>query len=246
MFPVNSFDMAETKIADRVKAVDWRGAAKAIAAEGYARTGPLLSGSECAALAVLYADDEIFRSRIDMARYRFGEGEYKYFANPLPGIVGQLRTHLYRKLAPVANRMMADLGRKERYPASLSAYLKICHKKKQTRPTPLMLRYQTGGYNCLHQDLYGDLRFPLQVTIGLSRPGTDYTGGEFLLVEQRPRAQSRGEAIQLEQGEAIIFPVAERPVEGRRGMHACTMRHGVSRVRGGVRYALGIIFHDAA
>ena len=212
---------------------------------GWARTGPVLSARQCADLAQLYADDARFRSRIDMARYRFGLGEYKYFASPLPPLVQQLREACYPPLAAIANRWQEALGQPDRYPPTLAEFLERCHHAGQTKPTPLLLRYESGGYNCLHQDLYGDLAFPLQMTCLLSRPGVDFTGGEFLLVEQRPRAQSRGEAIALEQGEIIVFTTRHRPAPGARGQYRVVMRHGVSTVRSGVRLTLGVIFHDA-
>src|SRR5207244_1466667 len=208
--------------------------------QGYANTPPLLEAEECAALGSLFTDERRFRSRIDMARYRFGVGEYKYFAAPLPQPVAALRTALYRRLAPVANRWMQALGSAERYPPDLATYLARCAAHGQTRPTPLLLRYTAGGYNCLHQDLYGALAFPFQVTCVLSRADADYTGGEILLVEQRPRAQSRGEAIVLARGEAIVFPNRVRPVRGARGWFRATVRHGVSRIRSGERLSLGI------
>src|SRR5207244_12815808 len=208
--------------------------------QGYANTPPLLEAEECAALGSLFADERRFRSRIDMARYRFGVGEYKYFAAPLPEPVAALRTALYRRLAPVANRWMQALGSAERYPPDLATYLARCAAHGQTRPTPLLLRYETGGYNCLHQDLYGALAFPLQVTCVLSRVNADYTGGEILLVEQRPRAQSRGAVIVLARGEAVIFPDRRRTGAGARGTYRVTVRHGVSRVTAGERLSLGV------
>jgi hypothetical protein len=180
-----------------------------------------------------------------MQRHAFGRGEYKYFKYPLPGAVEGLRQAIYPRLAPIANRWRERLKEEGRFPPSLAAYLSECHKVGQERPTPLMLKYGPGDYNCLHQDLYGALVFPLQLTVLLSAPEEDFTGGEFLLVEQRPRAQSRGEVVPLQQGEAVIFPVHHRPVEGTRGAYRVTMRHGVSRLRSGERYTLGIIFHDA-
>jgi uncharacterized protein len=212
---------------------------------GWARTGPVLSARQCADLVQLYADEARFRSRIDMARYRFGVGEYKYFASPLPPLVQQLREACYPALAAIANRWQEALGQPQWYPPTLAEFLEQCHRAGQTKPTPLLLRYEAGGYNCLHQDLYGDVAFPLQMTCLLSRPGLDFTGGEFLLVEQRPRAQSRGEAIALEQGEMVIFTTRHRPVQGVRGYYRVVMRHGVSTVTSGVRLTLGVIFHDA-
>ncbi len=232
-------------IAQRIDGLDWTGIEAALDDHGHASTGRLLDAAECNELIALYDDDARFRSRIDMARYRFGSGDYAYFANPLPGPVAELRHALYRHLAPIANRMTAAMGRPERYPTTLDAYLETCHAAGQTRPTPLMLRYRSGGFNNLHRDLYGALIFPLQAVAMLSRPGEDYTGGEFLLVENRPRQQARGEAVTAEQGELVIFPVFERPVAGKRGSLRAAMRHGVSRVRSGERYALGCIFHDA-
>src|SRR5881396_4314208 len=212
---------------------------------GYAKTPPVLTPDECADLAALYGDEGRFRSRIDMARLRFGVGEYKYFAAPLPPLVATLRAHLYRHLAPIANRWMEAMDVAERFPPDLGAYLARCAAHGQTRPTPLLLRYTAGGYNCLHQDLYGALAFPLQLTCVLGRRGRDYAGGELLLVEQRPRAQSRAEVVVLERGEAVIFPNRHRPVAGARGTYRATVRHGVSRVTAGERLSLGIIFHDA-
>jgi uncharacterized protein len=195
----------------------------------------------------LYTQDAPFRSRIDMSRFRFGVGEYKYFAAPLPPLVQSLREALYARLAPTANRWLARLetGKATEYPSSLADYLARSHRADQTRPTPLLLSYATGGYNCLHQDIYGDLAFPLQVVFALSRVDTDYQGGEFLLVEQRPRAQSRGHAARIEQGAGIIFATRDRPVSGARGDYRVSMRHGVSTVTDGSRMSLGIIFHDA-
>jgi len=230
---------------DRVTALDWKQIERELDERGYALTGRLLTADECASLVAIYDNRECFRNRVDMARFRYGEGEYKYFAYPLPPIVAEMRTALYRGLAPIANRWAKALRERTEYPASLAAYLKTCHHAGQTRPTPLLLRYQAGGYNCLHQDLYGELAFPLQFTCLLSRREKDYSGGESLLVEQRPRAQSRGEAITIEQGCALIFPNRYRPVGGTRGHYRVAVRHGVSTVKSGTRYALGIIFHDA-
>jgi hypothetical protein len=231
--------------AARVAALDWDAIGRALDDVGHATTPPLLRASECHALSEMFDDDRRFRSTVDMGRHRFGEGRYRYFAEPLPPLVATLRTSLFPRLAPIANRWAAALGAPERYPTDLARWLATCAAKGQERPTPLLLRYVAGGYNCLHQDLYGALAFPLQVAIALSQPGTDYDGGEFLLVEQRPRAQSRGEAIVLERGAAIVFPNRHRPVAGARGAHRVTVRHGVSRIRRGERLALGIIFHDA-
>ena len=217
----------------------------ALDADGYATTPALLSEQECAALAGLYASDAPFRSRVIMARHGFGRGEYKYFAYPLPEIVAQLREALYVPLASIANRWNEAMGIATRYPAKHADYLKRCHKAGQSRPTPLLLQYGEGDYNCLHQDLYGEHVFPLQLTVLLSRPGEDFDGGEFVLTEQRPRMQSRAQVVPLAQGEAVIFPVHHRPVQGTRGIYRVNMRHGVSRLRRGHRHTLGIIFHDA-
>jgi hypothetical protein len=205
-----------------------------------------LRSRECADLIALYPDRERFRSRVVMERHRYGVGEYKYFARPMPPIVEQLRTDLYRKLVATAARWAQQLGTRDSYPKTLPAFLKMCAERGQTKPTPLILRYEAGGYNCLHQDLYGAIAFPLQFTCALSRRGRDFEGGELLLVEQRPRAQSRGEAIALDEGEGIIFANRYRPQAGTRGFHRVNMRHGVSTVTSGVGYAMGVIFHDAS
>ncbi|MCZ6843930.1 MAG: 2OG-Fe(II) oxygenase [SAR324 cluster bacterium] len=237
--------MKQDSIRTRVDALDWQGIAEQLDARGFARTAPLLTPTECRALAALDDDPTRFRSRIDMARYRFGEGAYGYFAHPLPELVANLREALYPRLAPIANRMMERMGLPTRYAPRLRSYLRRCHAAGQKQPTPLLLRYGPGGFNCLHRDLYGELLFPLQATAMLSRPGTDYEGGAFLLVENRPRQQARGEAITAAQGELLIFPVHERPVQEARGVLRAAMRHGVSRIHSGERFALGIIFHDA-
>ncbi len=233
-------------VAERVAALDWKAIAADLDDHGCATTGPLLTGEECAALAQHYATDTLFRSRIVMARHGFGRGEYKYFAYPLPPVVAALRGALYRPLAAVANRWNEAMEIKIAYPADHAAYLKQCHRAGQTKPTPLLLQYGPGDYNCLHQDVYGEHVFPLQVAFLLSQPGTDFAGGEFVLTEQRPRMQSRAEVVPLQQGEAVIFPVHHRPVRGTRGIYRVNMRHGVSRLRAGRRYTLGVIFHDAA
>jgi uncharacterized protein len=225
--------------------LDWAAIEQSLQKSGYAKIGQILTATRCGELIDLYADDSRFRSRVNMAQYRFGEGEYKYFANPLPPIVQALREQMFPRLSPIANKWAEQLVRRERFPSDLDDYLKLCARQGQTRPTPLLLRYNAGGYNCLHQDLYGPLAFPLQITIALSRRNADYSGGEFLLVEQRPRAQSRGFSITLEQGEAIVFAVRERPVQGTRGFYRTVMRHGVSPLESGTRFALGVIFHDA-
>lgn len=236
---------APSAVGERVGALDWEEIERSLWAWGYARTPALLTPAQCAELVSLYPDDARFRSRIDMERYRFGVGDYKYFAHPLPQLVTELRTRLYPSLAAVANRWEQALGTRRRYPSELDRLLVQCRRAGQTRPTPLLLHYEAGGYNCLHQDLYGEVAFPLQLTCFLSRPRADYEGGAFLLVEQRPRAQSRGEALLPEQGESLIFTTRWRPVGGSRGYYRTTMRHGVSRVTRGTRYTLGIIFHDA-
>jgi len=216
-----------------------------IDASGYA-VRRLLDPATCAELAGLYDRDEGFRKRIVMERHGYGRGEYQYFAYPLPEIVADLRARLFPPLAEIANAWRRAQGKDADFPADLASYLTRCHDAGQTRPTPLLLRYDVEGFNCLHQDLYGDLVFPLQVAILLNEPGRDFTGGEFMLVEQRPRAQSRAEVVPLRQGDAVIFPVRERPVRGSRGYHRVIMRHGVSRLLSGKRHTLGIIFHDAA
>ncbi len=216
-----------------------------IDASGYAMR-PLLDPATCAALAASYDHEAGFRKRIVMERHGYGRGEYQYFAYPLPEVVADLRTRLFPPLAAVANAWRRALGLEADFPDDLPSYLSRCHDAGQNRPTPLLLRYDADGFNCLHQDLYGDLVFPLQVAILLNEPGRDFTGGEFLLVEQRPRAQSRAEVVPLRQGDAVIFPVRERPVRGSRGYRRVIMRHGVSRILSGRRHTLGIIFHDAA
>jgi hypothetical protein len=216
-----------------------------VAARGYATTPALLSEAQCRALAALYASDEPFRSRVVMQRHAFGRGEYKYFRYPLPPLVAALREAFYPPLAAIANDWRALLEEEGRFPPSHAEYLAACHAAGQQQPTPLLLKYGADDYNCLHQDLYGDLVFPLQMTVLLSDPERDFSGGEFLLVEQRPRAQSKGEVVSLRRGDAVIFPVHHRPVQGTRGSYRVTLRHGVSRVRSGQRYTLGIIFHDA-
>ncbi len=216
-----------------------------LADQGYA-VRPLLAVETCRAMAELYDDDGRFRKRIVMEQHAYGNGEYKYFGYPLPEAVAALRTALYPALAVVANAWRRMLGDSETFPDTLEAFLARCHAAGQTRPTPLLLRYGPGGFNCLHQDLYGDLVFPLQVAVLLNDPGTDFTGGEFIMVEQRPRAQSRPIVVPLRQGDAVVFPVHHRPGIGVRGPHRLTMRHGVSRVHSGRRHTLGLIFHDAA
>jgi hypothetical protein len=214
-------------------------------ARGCAVLERLLPEHECTAIANLYRHDEHFRSHVIMARHGFGRGEYKYFAYPLPVVIQQLRTALYPQLAPIANRWNEAMNVDVRYPSTLDEFLAHCHKAGQTRPTPLLLQYGEGDFNALHQDLYGELAFPLQVAILLSDPGRDFTGGEFVLTEQRPRMQSRVEVVPLRRGDAVVFAVHNRPVQGSRGAYRVNMRHGVSRLRSGHRHTLGIIFHDA-
>jgi len=229
----------------RLAMLDWKAAERSLDERGYTTIPALLAAAQCIGLASMYDERERFRSRVVMERVRFGVGEYKYFASPLPPLLAAMRTAIYAHLAPIANRWRRAMGRDELYPAELDRFLDLCRRAGQTKPTPLLLRYEAGGYNCLHQDLYGEIAFPLQLTCLLSRGGIDFSGGEFLLVENRPRVQSRGEAVVLEQGEAIIFATSERPIAGSRGHYRVTMRHGVSRVRHGRRLTLGIIFHDA-
>ncbi len=238
--------IATSSIATRLARLDWEEIERSLKEHGHAVTPPLLTPAECAALVRLYAEPKRFRSRVNMASHRFGLGEYQYFKEPLPQLVRALRLRAYPPLAAIANRWMEDLRSSVRYPRTLAALRALCRRRGQTRPTPLLLKYEEGGYNCLHQDLYGDIAFPLQMTFLLSRPGTDFRGGEFLLVEQRPRAQSIGTAVTLEQGGLVIFATRERPVAGARGHYRAVLRHGLSRLLSGTRYALGIIFHDAA
>lgn len=233
------------RVAERVARLDWKRLGSELSEQGFARLPRLLSAAECAELSRLYDEDARFRATIEMGRHRFGEGEYRYLARPLPALVEALREAFYAPLAEIANAWNEALGAPERFPPLLGDWLVRCAAGGQTRPTPLLLRYGAGGYNRLHQDLYGALVFPIQLTCLLSRPGDDFEGGEFLLVEQRPRMQSRGEAIALERGEGILFATRERPVRGARGWHRAQLRHGVSRVRAGRRTTLGVIFHDA-
>ena len=229
----------------RVDAVDWAQAMRELDAQGCAVLKGLLSPEECRALSSLYPDDAHFRSRIVMGRHGFGRGEYKYFAYPLPALIWELRPALYAQLRGVANRWNEAMGIAIRYPQNHAEFLKRCHAAGQTRPTPLLLQYGADDYNCLHQDLYGEHVFPLQVAILLSEPGRDFTGGEFVLTEQRPRMQSRPEVVPLRQGDAVAFAVHVRPVQGTRGFYRVNLRHGVSRIRSGHRHTLGVIFHDA-
>jgi hypothetical protein len=226
--------------------IDWTRVATDLDRYGCAAIERLLAKEECVALADLYGRDALFRSRVVMARHGFGEGEYKYFAAPLPPLVAELRAALYERLAPVANRWHEALGLATRFPPALPEFLARCHAAGQTRPTPLLLTYEAGDYNCLHQDLYGEHVFPIQVAVLLSDPARDFTGGEFVLTEQRPRRQSRAEVVPLGLGDAVAFAVHDRPVQGARGTYRVNLRHGVSRVRSGRRRTLGLIFHDAA
>lgn len=229
----------------RIAALDWNGLTQNLNDFGNAVLKDVLSPGECDSLAGLYTDDEVFRSRVVMARHGFGRGEYKYFRYPLPAIVQQLRTSLYEKLAPVANHWNETMGMDTRYPVRHADFIERCHRAGQTRPTPLLLQYGPGDYNCLHQDLYGEHVFPIQVAFLLSEPERDFSGGEFVLTEQRPRMQSRPEVVPLRQGDAVAFAVHHRPVQGTRGFYRVNMRHGVSRLRSGRRHTAGIIFHDA-
>lgn len=231
--------------AQRVAMFDWQRVVQELDAEGYARIEGLLSPTECREIVELYSNDSLFRSRIVMGQHGFGRGEYQYFAYPLPDLVTRLRTAIYPYLVPIANRWNAALGVSSRYPEHHTDFLKQCHRAGQTRPTPLLLQYKSGDYNCLHQDLYGEHVFPLQLAILLSHPQKDFTGGEFIMTEQRPRMQTRPMVVPLHQGDGVIFGVHHRPVHGRRGVYRVNLRHGVSRVRSGHRHTLGIIFHDA-
>ncbi|MDK4705996.1 2OG-Fe(II) oxygenase [Rhizobium sp. CNPSo 4062] len=235
----------ENSIEARIDAYDWPSLARELDGFGCAVLPKLLAPDECAAVSGLYSEERHFRSHIIMARHGFGRGEYRYFNYPLPGLLGGLRTALYPHLADIANRWNERMGVEERYPDEHAAFLRQCHELGQRRPTPLLLQYVPGDYNCLHQDLYGELAFPIQVAILLSEPGRDFTGGEFVLTEQRPRMQSRVEVVPLRQGDAVAFAVHNRPVRGTKGSYRVNLRHGVSRVRSGMRHTAGIIFHDA-
>lgn len=233
-------------ISNRINALDWERLATDLDRQGWATTGSLLTDSERSALADAYDNETLYRSRVIMSRHGFGRGEYRYYAYPLPTLVEQLRTALYERLVPVANRWREALGWPAPFPTDYQQYLDRCHAAGQLRPTPLILRYGAGDYNCLHQDLYGELNFPLQAAFLLSEPGRDFTGGELVLTEQRPRMQSRAQVVPLEAGEGVIFAVNHRPVQGTRGTYRVAMRHGVSALRSGNRHTLGIILHDAA
>ena len=236
---------AEADAAGRASALGWPRIAEELDAHGCAVIERLLSPDECRSVAELYPRDDRFRGRVVMARHGFGRGEYKYFAHPLPELVAGLRTALYPHLAGMANRWNEAIGVEARYPPDHAGFLDRCHRAGQTRPTPLLLRYGPGDHNCLHQDLYGEHAFPLQVAVLLSEPGEDFTGGEFVLTEQRPRMQSRPEVVPLRRGDAVVFAVHHRPVRGTRGTYRVNLRHGVSRLRSGRRHTLGMIFHDA-
>ena len=237
---------AATDVTRRVKAIDWAQVSEDLDAQGSAVIEKLISREECAALASLYPSDELFRSRVVMGQHGFGRGEYKYFSYPLPDLVGELRTAFYPHLAVVANRWNTAMGIDSRFPEKHAEFIERCHAAGQRRPTPLLLQYGADDYNCLHQDLYGEHVFPLQLTILLSEPGSNFTGGEFVMTEQRPRMQSRPVVVPLRQGDAVVFAVRHRPVQGTRGVYRVNLRHGVSRVRSGHRHTVGIIFHDAA
>jgi hypothetical protein len=225
--------------------IDWKRVTNDLDAQGSAVIERLISKAQCDTLAALYQDEERFRSRVVMARHGFGRGEYKYFSYPLPDVIARLRTAIYPHLAPIANRWNEAMGVDVRFPEKHAEFIKRCHAAGQGRPTPLLLQYGAEDYNCLHQDLYGEHVFPLQLTILLSEPGRDFTGGEFVITEQRPRMQSRPEVVALRQGDAVVFAVHHRPVRGKRGVYRVNLRHGVSRVRSGQRHTAGIIFHDA-
>jgi len=237
--------MAKSGLAERIDAIDWQCLSDELGAQGHALIPSLLQPKQCSALAALYATQDLFRSRVVMSRHGFGRGEYQYFKYPLPDEIASLRSTLYPHLAPIANRWNELLSSDVRFPSKHSEFIARCHAAGQVRPTPLLLQYQADDYNCLHQDLYGEHVFPLQVAVLLSQPGQDFTGGEFVLTEQRPRMQSRAEVVPLEQGDAVVFAVHHRPVQGTRGIYRVNMRHGVSRLRSGHRHTLGVIFHDA-
>jgi hypothetical protein len=235
----------DSDLAVRVDSLDWRSIAADLDARGHAMVAGLLTSAQCEALAALYASERLFRSRVIMSRHGFGRGEYQYFNYPLPDVVATLRGSLYPHLVPIANRWNEVLGSDVRFPAEHAEFIARCHAAGQKRPTPLLLQYAADDYNCLHQDLYGEQVFPLQLAVLLSAPEHDFTGGEFVLTEQRPRMQSRAEVVPLTQGDAVVFAVHHRPVQGTRGVYRVNMRHGVSRLRSGRRHTLGMIFHDA-
>jgi hypothetical protein len=233
-------------VTDRIKAIDWQRIWHEVDDQGSARIERLLSPPECRFLASLYPNDDLFRSRVVMSRHGFGRGEYKYFRYPLPELISQLRTTVYPHLVPIANRWNEAMGIEIRYPEQHADYIARCHQAGQIKPTPLLLQYRSGDYNCLHQDLYGEHVFPLQLAILLSEPDRDFSGGEFVMTEQRPRMQSRPVVVPLRQGDGVLFAVHHRPVQGTRGMYRVNLRHGVSRLLSGCRHTLGVIFHDAA
>ena len=244
--PIAAALAAPTSVHDRLAALDWAWLNGELDAYGCALIPGLLTPAECTTLSDLYATEDRFRSRVVMARHGYGSGEYQYFRYPLPALVQALRDAAYAQLAPLANRWNEALGIDVRYPDQHDAFIARCHDAGQVQPTPLLLRYRNGDYNCLHQDLYGEHVFPLQLAVLLSQPGRDFSGGEFVLTEQRPRLQSRAEVVPLQQGDAVVFAVHQRPVQGPRGVHGVTLRHGVSRLRSGQRHTLGVIFHDAS
>ncbi|HEY0502383.1 MAG TPA: 2OG-Fe(II) oxygenase [Lysobacter sp.] len=241
----DAVDAQAPAVETRIASAPWPVIERELDAQGSAVISGLLVADECAALTAGYDDDAAFRSRVVMARHGFGRGEYQYFAYPLPGLVARLRSALYPALVPIANRWNAAMGIDVRYPDRHEEFIARCHAAGQRRPTPLLLRYASGDYNCLHQDLYGEHVFPLQVAILLSQPQRDFSGGEFVLTEQRPRMQSQPEVVPLRRGDAVVFAVHQRPVQGTRGVYRANLRHGVSRVRSGHRHTLGVIFHDA-
>lgn len=232
-------------VKERVDALDWNAVSRELDGQGSARIAGLLTPEECREITSLYPDDDLFRSRVVMARHGFGRGEYKYFRYPLPALVAALRTAVYPHLAPVANRWNEAMRLDARYPAIHTEFIERCRDAGQSKPTPLLLQYAAGDYNCLHQDLYGEHVFPLQLAILLAEPGRDFTGGEFVMTEQRPRMQSRPMVIPLHQGDGVVFAVHHRPVQGGRGWYRVNLRHGVSRILSGQRHTAGIIFHDA-
>jgi hypothetical protein len=232
-------------LSHRVNKVDWERVSADLDAQGSAAIQHLLAPQECRSLAGLYSNDDVFRSRVVMARHGFGRGEYKYFRYPLPDPIAALRTSVYPQLVPIANRWNGAMGVDVRYPEKHAEFLERCHRAGQQKPTPLLLAYGADDYNCLHQDLYGEHVFPLQLAILLSQPGEDFSGGEFVMTEQRPRMQSRPIVVPLRQGDGVVFAVHNRPVQGARGVYRVNLRHGVSRIRSGRRYTLGVIFHDA-
>jgi uncharacterized protein len=229
----------------KIEKIDWDSVSQDLDEQGSAIIDQLLSADECRAIASLYPEDDVFRSKVVMGRHGFGRGEYKYFSYPLPDLIASLRTAVYPRLVPIANRWNTAMGIDVRYPEKHADFIERCHQAGQVRPTPLLLQYGAGDYNCLHQDLYGEHVFPLQLAILLSEPGKDFTGGEFVMTEQRPRMQSRPMVVPLRQGDGVVFAVHNRPVQGTRGFYRVNLRHGVSRIRSGHRHTVGIIFHDA-